>query len=87
MPDVLRQVGDKATRVRGGEAEENPAILLQVSTGRRRRRIPRHKVSAADHGRIETRRYWLTDDIERLGVKGSWANGEGVSGFASGGDL
>ncbi len=28
----------------------------------------------ADHGRIETRRYWLTSDIECLGVKGSWAN-------------
>lgn len=28
----------------------------------------------ADHGRIETRHYWLTRDIECLGVKGSWAN-------------
>ena len=28
----------------------------------------------ADHGRIETRRYWLTSDIECLGVKSSWAN-------------
>ncbi len=27
----------------------------------------------ADHGRIETRRYWLTSDIECLGVRGSWA--------------
>ena len=32
----------------------------------------------ADHGRIETRRYWLTGDIECLGVKGSWANIAGV---------
>lgn len=24
------------------------------------------------------RRYWLTDNIERLGVKGSWANMAGV---------
>lgn len=28
----------------------------------------------ADHGRLETRHYWLTSDIECLGVKGSWAN-------------
>ena len=27
-----------------------------------------------DHGRIETRRYWITSDIEWLGAKGSWAN-------------
>ena len=32
----------------------------------------------ADHGRIETRRYWLTGDIECLGVRGSWANIAGV---------
>ena len=32
----------------------------------------------ADHGRIETRRYWLTGDIECLGVKASWANIAGV---------
>ena len=32
----------------------------------------------ADHGRIETRRYWLTGGIECLGVKGSWANIAGV---------
>ena len=32
----------------------------------------------ADHGRIETRHYWLTGDIECLGVKGSWANIAGV---------
>ena len=32
----------------------------------------------ADHGRIETRRYWLSGDIECLGVKGSWANIAGV---------
>ena len=27
----------------------------------------------ADHGRIETRHYWLTSDIECLGLRGSWA--------------
>ena len=32
----------------------------------------------ADHGRMETRRYWLSGDIECLGVKGSWANIAGV---------
>lgn len=26
-----------------------------------------------DHGRIETRRYWITSDIESLGAKTSWA--------------
>ena len=32
----------------------------------------------ADQGRIETRRYWLSGDIERLGVKGTWARIAGV---------
>jgi predicted transposase YbfD/YdcC len=27
-----------------------------------------------DHGRIETRRYWITADIEWLGAKASWTN-------------
>ena len=27
-----------------------------------------------DHGRIETRRYWITSDIEWLGAKASWSN-------------
>ena len=27
-----------------------------------------------DHGRIETRRYWITSDIEWLGATASWAN-------------
>lgn len=27
-----------------------------------------------DHGRIETRRYWITADIDWLGAKASWAN-------------
>jgi len=34
----------------------------------------RHTTVDADHGRLETRHYWLTADIECLGVKGSWAN-------------
>ena len=40
--------------------------------------MPRHRASAADQGRIETRRCWLTDDIECLGVKGPWANMAGA---------
>jgi len=31
-----------------------------------------------DHGRIETRRYWLTADIECLGLKASWAGIQSV---------
>jgi predicted transposase YbfD/YdcC len=34
----------------------------------------RHTTIDADHGRLETRHYWITSDIEGLGVKGSWAN-------------
>jgi predicted transposase YbfD/YdcC len=33
----------------------------------------RHTTIDADHGRLETRHYWMTSDIEGLGVKGSWA--------------
>lgn len=33
----------------------------------------RHTTIDADHGRLETRHYWITSDIECLGVKGSWA--------------
>lgn len=33
----------------------------------------RHTTTDADHGRLETRHYWITSDIECLGVKGSWA--------------
>ena len=33
-----------------------------------------HTTLDADHGRLETRHYWITSDIECLGVKGSWAN-------------
>lgn len=31
-----------------------------------------HRTVDADHGRLEKRHYWLTSDIECLGVKGSW---------------
>jgi predicted transposase YbfD/YdcC len=34
----------------------------------------RHTTVDADHGRLETRHYWITSDIECLGVQGSWAN-------------
>ena len=37
-------------------------------------RVAHHQSVDADHGRLETRDYWLTADIECLGVKGSWAN-------------
>jgi predicted transposase YbfD/YdcC len=33
-----------------------------------------HMTIDADHGRLETRHYWMTADIECLGVKASWAN-------------
>ena len=33
-----------------------------------------HTTIDADHGRLETRHYWITSDIECLGVKSSWAN-------------
>jgi predicted transposase YbfD/YdcC len=33
-----------------------------------------HTTIDADHGRLETRNYWITADIECLGVKGSWAH-------------
>jgi predicted transposase YbfD/YdcC len=33
-----------------------------------------HETVAGDHGRLETRRYWLTSDIAWCGAKASWAN-------------
>jgi predicted transposase YbfD/YdcC len=33
-----------------------------------------HETVDGDHGRIETRRYWITSDIDWLGAKASWAN-------------
>jgi predicted transposase YbfD/YdcC len=33
-----------------------------------------HTTLDADHGRLETRHYWMTADIGCLGVKASWAN-------------
>jgi predicted transposase YbfD/YdcC len=33
-----------------------------------------HTTTDADHGRLETRHYWITSDIECVGVQGSWAN-------------
>src|SRR2546425_5242602 len=37
-----------------------------------------HETVDGDHGRIETRRYWITSEIEWLGAKGSWANLQSV---------
>jgi len=33
-----------------------------------------HETVDGDHGRIETRRYWITSEIEWLGAKASWSN-------------
>ena len=33
-----------------------------------------HETVDGDHGRIETRRYWLTSEIEWLGAQASWSN-------------
>ena len=33
-----------------------------------------HETVDGDHGRIETRKYWITSDIEWLGAKALWAN-------------
>jgi len=33
-----------------------------------------HETVDGDHGRIETRRYWITSDLDWLGAKASWAN-------------
>ena len=33
-----------------------------------------HETVDGDHGRIETRRYWITSKIDWLGAKASWSN-------------
>jgi predicted transposase YbfD/YdcC len=33
-----------------------------------------HETVDGDHGRIETRRYWITSEIEWLGAKAAWAH-------------
>lgn len=33
-----------------------------------------HETVEGDHGRMETRRYWITSEIEWLGAKASWSN-------------
>jgi len=33
-----------------------------------------HETVDGDHGRIETRRYWITSEIDWLGAKASWSN-------------
>jgi predicted transposase YbfD/YdcC len=37
-----------------------------------------HETVDGEHGRIETRRYWITSEIEWLGAKGAWANRQSV---------
>ena len=37
-----------------------------------------HETVDGDHGRMETRRAWITSDIEWLGAKASWANFQSI---------
>lgn len=37
-----------------------------------------HETVDGDHGRIETRRYWITSEIEWLGAKASWSTWHSV---------
>src|SRR6185503_21242193 len=37
-----------------------------------------HETVDGDHGRIETRRYWITSEIAWLGAKASWSNLQSV---------
>ena len=37
-----------------------------------------HETVDGDHGRIETRRYWITSAIESLGAKPSWAKVQSI---------
>jgi predicted transposase YbfD/YdcC len=37
-----------------------------------------HETVDGDHGRIETRRYWVTSELEWLGATASWANLQSV---------
>jgi predicted transposase YbfD/YdcC len=37
-----------------------------------------HETVDGDHGRIETRRYWITSELEWLGAKPSWSNLQSV---------
>src|SRR5258706_2823280 len=37
-----------------------------------------HETVDGDHGRIATRRYWITSEIAWLGAKASWANLQSV---------
>src|SRR5215472_10090188 len=37
-----------------------------------------HETVDGDHGRIETRRYWITSEVEWLGAKASWSNLQSV---------
>src|SRR5882724_9177455 len=37
-----------------------------------------HETVDGDHGRIETRRYWITSELEWLGAQASWSNLQSV---------
>ncbi len=60
--------------------KDNHATLHNAvtTTALRDVRCDDYRSMYTDHGRIETRHYWLTPDIECLGVKGSWAGIAGV---------
>ena len=68
--DVLALNDHQATR----HGEVKLLVDTLTTTGLTEVTCDSYQSVDADHGRIETRRYWLTDDIECLGVKGSWAN-------------
>ena len=46
-----------------------------------------HETVDGDHGRIETRCYWITSDIEWLGAKAFWANLQSIDMVESHHDL
>jgi predicted transposase YbfD/YdcC len=37
-------------------------------------RLPTYETIEKGHGRIETRRYWITDDLSRLSTRSAWAD-------------
>lgn len=55
---------------------ENVTLYLDDARGSEFAEIDHdyHETVDGDHGRIETRRYWITSAIDWLGAKASWAN-------------
>ena len=79
---IVEQGADYVLTLKDNQATLRGEVKLLFdalsTTGLADVRVDRYERVDADHGRIETRRYWLTDDIECLGVKSSWANIAGV---------